>query len=390
MPCFPLSWIGFGAVILAPLFAMLCRAPDMQIFGVMPGVTWPELSWRNVASEHYAHTATDVFEQHMGLRGVYTHLGNSVRYHAFGETRPSYGPQVGQGGVLFHSEDLIFYSQKKALLPSTNELNENVKTLAKLQRDLAQRGQALVPVLTPGKAALYPSQMKPSQRLDSARADGRPESDVWVYDALTSALEAAGVRYVDARALLTRGPYPVERVWGREGRHWTHFGACIVVRDVRVKYTEVTQKPLADYPCVLDASSSQDMLHSDYDLLRLMNVWGVPPHSASEPNVVHPGIGAGATGPSLFTIGTSFFETLAWDAAYSQSFRSVQMNYYNRRIFHVFPEGEALVALPHSEAWRAATHGKDLYVLDMFEVYFPGAYMKEFLTEFGADMGPPP
>ncbi len=385
----PSSLFGFLLALLAPALATVLHVPDVQVYGVMPGVVWPAFTWANLRDEHYTADATQVFEQHMGLRGVYTYLGNSLRLHMLGETRPSYGPQVGKHGVIYHSEDLIFHSQRKAKLPSTADIQNVVHQVADLQRVLSARGQALVPVLTPGKGALYPHDMHDAQTFPVG-ANTRRESDVWVYDALRDALASEHVAYVDARARLTDGTFPVEQVWGREARHWTHFGACLIVRDVRVKYTQIAHKELPDYPCVLDQTRPQDMLHSDYDLWRLMNVWGHSPHANHEPNVVHPGIGDGAAGPSLFTIGTSFFETIAWDAVYSQAFKRVQMNYYNRRIFRVYPDGEELVVQPHTEAWRSATQGHDLYVLDMFEVYFPGTYLKDFVTEFGQDLGAQP
>lgn len=382
----PSALFGFGVAIAAPLVALALHAPDVHAFGVMPGAAWPALNWKTLTSEHYAHDATEAFEREMGLRGLYTYLGNTARFKLLGETRATYGAQVGLRGVLYHSEDLVFHSRLASQLPSANEVQEVVASIAQLQRRLAERGQALVPVLTPGKAALYPHDM--GARWQLPVGSPRP-ADTMVYDTLRAALAEQHVQYVDARALLTNGKYPVEVMWAREARHWTHFGGCLVVQEVRVHYTKLTAKPLRDYPCDMVAHPRSGILHDDYDLLRLVNAWGVPIYSPTEPDVNHPWDLPNPGGPSLMTVGTSFFGTLAWDATMSQEFGPVHMNYYNNVVFPL-PKGDEVRAPAHTDAWRAVTHKKDLYILDMFEVYFPGAYLKAFVKELGDELGPLP
>lgn len=385
-PKFPLSLLGFGVAALLPGLAMLFGAPDVQIFGVMRHPDWPTLSWASLSEDRYAHEATEAFESKFGFRGAATYIDNTLRLKLLGETKPSYGPQRGKEEVLYHSEDLVFFSKYDDQLPSKEEVGAVAHDIGALQRMLAKRGQALVPVLVPGKGALYPAQVSDAWKFPVG--EPRP-ADVRVYDTLRAALADEQVQYVDARALLLSPEHPIERMWGREARHWTHFGGCLTMQRVRDVYTALVGTKLADYPCQLKEHERDGILHDDYDLLRLVNAWNVPMYSPTEPDVFRQWDAPPTPGPSVMTIGTSFFGTLAWDATVSQQFGPVHMNYYNKQMF-ALPKGEGKSFKAHTDEWRASVHGKQLYILDMFEVYFPGAYLKEFVKELSEEPGPPP
>ena len=155
----PFSLSLFSLVALAPLLATWAHVEDERLWGSLKNAEWPAIRWSALRSGEFAEQYTDAFESHLGLRGWATYADNTARRKLLGASKPSADAQLGEEGVLYHLDDLVHFSKRRAQLPSTEDIASTLDTLASLQRRMASRGQALIPVLVPGKGSLYPSQV---------------------------------------------------------------------------------------------------------------------------------------------------------------------------------------------------------------------------------------
>ncbi|NOU33208.1 MAG: hypothetical protein HOO96_35360 [Polyangiaceae bacterium] len=372
------------ALAVAPPLAMALGAPDAAVNGALPPAVRPQFSSRAFTSESYQHESTHWFEAGLGLRGVAVHVDNSILYHAFRETKTGAPVKVGTG-ALFNDEDIAYFSKTGNDLPKPEELDRLAALIKRAQVELARRGGALVPVVIPSKSTLYPDDVPPAWR--QGLGFPRP-SDTHVYGAFRAALERHGVTFVDARALLTQSQHPREDLWGLDGRHWSYFGACLTMRAVFETYARMSARPAPPYECVLQRNPAPPAWHDDYDLFRLLNVWGASPSATITANVAHPEAATTKTAraPKTVFIGTSFTWALLKDSSAAAATQDAHFLYYNKLVV-TWPTGEQAPVDPKSALWQQSVLGQDLYVLDILETYLPSQYATEFLGDLAAQLG---
>lgn len=91
--------------------------------------------------------------------------------------------------------------------------------------------------------------------------------------------------------------------------------------------------------------------------------------------------------PSAMFIGTSFQWTIMKDAERTHLFGAIHMDYYNKLLV-AWPQDVAVDVHPHTPEWRDLFMTKDLYILDLFEVFLlaPNTYVDEILDQFEAEL----
>ncbi len=370
---------AFIAIMLAPLAAKRLGIADLPVYGALPPAPpRPQLTWSGLRDESYQTTYTAWFERHLGLRGYSTFVDNTVLYHVLDDTKPTAGIVVGDDDVLFLGDDLVYFnSTADAVAPG--RIARLATTIAEIQTRLAAEHRALVPIIVPSKTSIYPDKVPAGWTRDLGSP--RPTDDV-VYHALRAALDARHVIYVDARDLLASSREPRAMLWPTTGRHWSQFGACLVLAEVGHRFTALTGRPL-DLACTPRlVETSKD--HDDLDLALLLDAWWLSgPDQAIE---TEPQPARSGPRPSLMLAGTSFCWNLMRVALRSHQV-DASLNYYDATLYLGASLAKSdLHATP--TAWLDAVRGKDLYVIDLFEPYIgpPDSTIEQFPTELAREL----
>lgn len=346
--------------------------------GALPREDWPRLRLAAVLDESFQRDATRSFESDGRLFGYQVYLDNTFLYRVFGETRVGARVRLGRDPrVLFIDEDIEYLNQRERNLPTAEDVDALAARIAHVQALFRARGQALVPVIGPAKTTVYRDAVDPRW----VRFATPTLSDVVVYQGLVAAFAVHGVVYVDMRAELTSGAYARADLWAPSGRHWSDYAACLTLAQVVGQQARLLERAPMPYPCVLGHRHANSG-HDDFDLWRLLNVWGARPARFDIPFAVHEPVGpAVEPRPRALFIGTSFNYELVRDAAASHRFGAIHLHYYDTRMI-AWPEETSVPMVAGSPGWRAQLADSDLVVLDMMEVaVFSGqAYLDTFLS----------
>jgi hypothetical protein len=340
----------------APAIAIALRWPDLPLSGALPASPRPALTYEAFHAEQYQPAFTAWFESSLGFRNTSITVDSTVLFHTFRETKPLAHVVVGNHDVLFERDDINFLN-KPAIPDLAQRADELAGKLADLQARLRAQHRAFVPVIVPSKTSIYRDAVPDKWKLTP------PFASDDVYPALKRALDAHGVVYVDARALLATTTVPRQLVWAQEARHWSELGACLTLQQIAARYRDLTDRPLA-YDCPY-VESPLRRSHDDFDLVRLLNAWSVP-HSHRHAHVTH-GEPSGERPRAVF-VASSFGWQIVRDAETSHQFGSIWLDYYDSTQIQR-PTGITLEVTTGTPAWRDVFRDEDLYVYELFETY---------------------
>ncbi|HUJ61426.1 MAG TPA: hypothetical protein VLX92_23135 [Kofleriaceae bacterium] len=373
----------FVALAAAPVAARLARVRDHALNGAFTPVALPTPSAASVRDESFQQGFKAWFEATLGLRGYAVVADNTLLYHAFHDTKSGSPVRLGRDGVLFIDEDLNYFN-RDTLLFDPAKLEALATRIAAIQRALAARHRAFIPLIIPSKTTVY----RDAVAARWSRDLGEPRvSDLRLYLEMKRALDAHHVVYVDGRELLAGLHAPRDELWGKSARHWSEYSACRALEQVAARYRELTGVAL-DYDCTA-LTVPGIASHEDYDLLRLLNTLWVP-HEHLVTTATHSTPPPDAPKPSVMFVGTSFCWSLLHDARHSRRFGRSRMAYYDRTLIHDREDDQTPIE-PHTAEWRAEFLDIDIYVLDLFETYLaPGdSYVDHFTAELGTELGVP-
>jgi SGNH hydrolase-like domain, acetyltransferase AlgX len=358
------------AIAVLPATAMVRKWRDHRLDGAIQPEPRPALAFDAVRSEAYQTGFARWFEQRLGLRNWSIWIDNTLLFHLFGETKFAAHVAVGRDGVLFERDDLTYFNRPPAELPAPGAFEALADRIAAMQQRLQRQGRGLVPVFVPSKTTFYPDKVSALWTRDIGMP--RPSTER-VYRAMKRALDERHVVYVDGIEMLLTSKEPRDLLWGPAARHYSLYTGCLVVRETLARYAELARVPAIDYPCQVDVRPS-DRRHSDLDLFRLLNVWLAPRDPLGRETRHDPMPAAPlAEAPRTLWISTSFGWTMMGDAGLSKRFREMHLDYY-RSLVHDGITGETFDAKQRTEHWRAIYPTRDLYVLEMFEVYLTPTY----------------
>lgn len=378
----------YCVVAALPFAAMRLKWHDRPIAGVLPVARYPKLSLASFRSETFQTGYTTWFESKLGFKGTSIAVDNTLLYHAFHDTKTGSQVMLGRDRMLFKDEDIAYFNKSGAELPDQARVEDLANRIASVQNGMREQHRAFVPLIVPSKTTVFPD--KVAARWTRDLGTPRP-SDERIYRAIKRALDARKVVYVDAREMFLKGDIDRELLWSNDARHWSYYGACLAMVEVVRDYAELTGRSPLAYDCPVERKRV-DRQHDDYDMWRLLNLWGVPRAPRLVP-VLHRGPVAPAPvapaddRPSLLLIGTSFEWTILRDAERTQRFGRLHFNSYNK-VLVAWPEDVGSDVHPHTEEWRDLFLHKDLYVLELFEVYLfaPGSYVDQTLDELGVEL----
>ena len=255
-----------GALLLPLLQSLRPFLPAPIIAGVEEAAPRPPLRWSTWWSGAFQEAFERWFAQGFGLRSYLVRTDNQLNLTLFGTVRTGGTPILrGRENWLFEKSYVDKYNSAERLGPRA--LGHTIADLQRLNDLLAARGIALVTVIAPSKAEIYPDYLRPEQVVPGRE---RRQS---IYDQLAPALARSGLDLVDGHRLFreARTSRPA-LLFPRGGTHWNHYGAALAAErilealDRRRPGRFVTTE-------VRDSRVDESIWTTDADLAWLLNVW---------------------------------------------------------------------------------------------------------------------
>lgn len=336
--------------------------PDAPLDGVEVTAEAPAITFAAVRTEKLQEQLVQWFDQRWGLRGYAIRTDNTLVLHAFAETRSTNSVVVLGDGVLILDEDLNFVN--RADTPDAQVVA--AKRIARVQEKLRARGSVIVPVIIPGKTSFYEARIPSSWK----RRGAYGVADRNVYGAFAQALKDNGVRFVDGRRLLHDRDVPPEQTFAPTGRHWRASAACRVLQEaLDVARPDLSELGGEQIDCSVYLDPDPPIVSEDFDLYRLLNVWGPRPRFPVE--VLNGKHGSAALQiPTLF-VGSSFVWKFVRASRELELLRPSLFYYYDSSVVDTTTMLITKKVEPHTDAWRADTLVR-LIIVGILETYIPG------------------
>jgi hypothetical protein len=365
-----------GVVSLGTLNLIAKVVPDVALDGVEVTAKAPTFTFDAVRNEEFQKNATSWFEQHWGLRGYAVRTDNTIVYRLFGESRAG-RVVIARSGALISSEDIVYASRDDG----RDAVAAMAELVGRVQRKMRRRGNILVPLVIPSKTSFYRHDVPRAwQRRGSYGA-----SDRTLYGTFVEALKNADVSFVDSRALLAEPQNPADSVFAPTGRHWRFSGACRVLQAVLdVARPELPEIGAEQLDCHSRLVADADIASEDYDLFRLLNVWGPPPPGMNVSILDGKRASPALQVPTLL-VGSSFVTTFTKVTEHLQALRPSLHYYYDVSVLDTSTLAFVKKVEPFTEQWRADTFGKKLVVLGILETFLPEDGAK-FLAEMDKEL----
>ena len=357
--------ILFSLFLVLPPFQMATGwPPDYPLAGVETPATRPTVdvrAWWNgtMQSEFDAW-----INPRIGLRGMFVRTVNQINYGLFRELPKRSGTQVllGRDGMLYEKVYVDAYNAN-GKHPAW-ELANISSSVKRLQDRLAQDGIALLLVIAPSKAEIYPEHLP-----ESADVAGRPARRS-NYQNFIEHLRRDGVNLVDAHELFLRWKAEpgAPRLFSNGGTHWNEYGAARIVAEVIGRLRELTGKDLPTVE-IAGAITNRTIVGEDNDLGKLVNLWSARLLAGPQ---VHPvaEVRPGQHVPDLLFIGDSFVFTLTNFMDRHGLYRKRNTYYYyNREYF--WPEAPNAPLDKRSLDLLAELQGRDAVVIEVGEYWLP-------------------
>jgi hypothetical protein len=369
------------AILVVPVVAM--RFPlirEAPLHGVVVAAFRPELTFDGVRSEKFQAGLVAWFEQNYGLKPTLVRLDNSFGYRVLGDARFESEVHVNRGGMLFNSQQIGFHNS----VP-TPPANAIAAALLAHEADVAvrARGKALVVIVIPTKTAVFPDAV--SARWSDPllpEGDKRP----WigsVYTPYVEELRRWAVPLVDGPRFLEpiRKTHP-ELLYTLEGRHLNALAECRLFEEsLRLARPLLPERTIPVLDCGYTLRPSPAFEEEEFDLFRLLNVWG-PPRTERIPfmNEVVETVPAGERADVLLA-SSSFGMRYLVEARRTHSTGRTELIYYNHLLVNV----DKVVEMPEvgSAARRDLVRARDLYLVPMPQEYLPdqGGQVSAFFRE---------
>jgi alginate O-acetyltransferase complex protein AlgJ len=207
------------------------------------------------------------------------------------------GIVVGKGNQLLDMFYVREFCERSGAfdMPAVNAWADHIHDI---QSAVEGKGKRFLYLFTPSKPARYSRYLPP--RYYCASVERGTTEKLAPYRA---ALEARGVKYVDAASLISAAApqYPID-LFPRGGTHWNYLASAIATRELTLalrKDGQASPLPIYDF----DWALRSEALGIDRDLLNLLNlIWP----DAKYPTAAITGKGDCAAAPKIFAVGGSF------------------------------------------------------------------------------------
>lgn len=357
--------IGFFlALLLLPLLQTRWRLlPQAPLAGVEEPAPRRPLRLGTWWSGEFQRSFEQWFAQRLGVRPHLVRTENQLNLTLFGLVRTG-GTliSVGRENWLFEKAYIDRYNKGERLSPDV--CARTLKDLRRLQKLLAQRGIALVTVIAPSKAEIYPDYLTPELVLP-----GR-ERRRSIYDQLAPRLAASGLDLVDAhRFFLEERARAATPLFPRGGTHWNHYGTALVAG--RILDALDARRPGQFITIGVSGARVDDTVWAtDGDLASLLNIWYQRPFLGPQTHPVIARRKADRRPARLLFVGDSFSLTLIDLMTQEGLMGPGDDLYYFKRRLHYPGESSSAFDLKDFDAVREL-EGLDAVVLVTNEYWLP-------------------
>jgi hypothetical protein len=353
----------FLALLLVPLLPPAAGLPEWApLAGVEQEIGREALTARSWWSGAFQQSFEAWFARRLPLRAHLVRTDNQANLSLFGRVRTG-GTAISIGRENWLYEQVYVRPYNRPARTDPAGVEENVGALRRLRDLLERRGVALVLVIAPSKAEIYPEYLTPE--LTRGRIARRSP-----YELMAPRLAAAGLDLVDGhRLFLEERARGGALLFARGGTHWNHYGASLVVG--RILAALERRRPGRFVQLQLRGARVDDEVWStDNDLGELLNVWHRAPFRGPQTHPVLERAAAGRELPRLLFVGDSFSLTLATIMEEERLARPSDVLYYfKRRLRYPGPASAPLAGARFDAAREVA--GLDAVVIVTSETTLP-------------------
>lgn len=349
----------FLVLLLAVLGqTLLPLLPEPQLYGEFRKVEMAPLSVGSWLDGRFQDSAQEWFPRHVGFRAVWVRTDNQIDFSLFREARGVY-VTLGKDNWLYPCNPEVLDRGWQFL--SDEQLEREVRDLRIFQDALERHGIAFLFVLSPNKIVHYPEHLP-----DWVLRECGPQ-EFSNHRRIIPLLDRYGVHYVDAVQLFhevkRQEPY---LLFPQGGKHWSYWGASLVVDEILQRLEQLTGKELVNLDCY-HVTVDRIPHGTDNDLGLLLNIW--LPQATVGPTP-HPWLVPQLTGeeylPRILWVGSSFSLQPIELMSYYAAFRQCDFLFYNRRRF-TFPARGGSPINPVALRLKTELQRRDVVVLEANE-----------------------
>ena len=316
-----------------------------------------------------AQRAADAWTSaHVAYRSLFVRSFNETLYRAFAASYMNNRTLViGRKQTLFEKLYVDAYCglRREDDRTPTTAFAQRVRAA---QDWFASRGQHLIYALTPAKTTWFPERIGSAFRCPAEQRDRN-------YPAAIRALTAAGVTFVDGRAVLEAARSRGLELFSRNGTHWNALGAALFVDAL----TDAMRRDgMRDVPRLRYEVSIEPVEHGgDNDLIDLANLlW--PPVGAPSPTVhILPPEVPGTR--RMVSVNDSFMYAPASLLIAGQIVRKLDFYYYFNIFHRLYPEMADSHVDPTRTEDMAPIFSADVVLLEEVEARWGGPLATHFL-----------
>ena len=257
---------------MLPVMAMLAVLAGGAVLSAVNPATFAAVGRLSLLDGEWAARYQGRYEEALPLRPLGAAVWDLLRYRMFAEG--ARGVLVGKEGWLFTAEE--FETGRADGEPLAAQLDR----VGELARTLAERGVALVVVLVPAKARIYPEVL--GRHTMPAALEGR-------YEAVRRGLAARGIEAPDLLRPLAEARRRQE-VFLRTDTHWTPYGARVAAEAVASVVTPELER--AGSPRAAFTAAPEGVREHRGDLLNFIRLgprlegFGPPPDTVTPVSAV--------------------------------------------------------------------------------------------------------
>jgi SGNH hydrolase-like domain, acetyltransferase AlgX len=315
-----------------------------------------------------AQSAADAwFSARVAYRPLFIRAFNEALYRAFAASYMNNRTLVfGQKQTLFER----LYIEAYCGLRHENDRvppEEFARRLRAAQLWFTSRGQHLIYALAPSKPTWFPDRISSAFRCPADQRDRN-------YRAAIRALTAAGVTFVDGRAVLEAPRSRAVELFPRNGTHWNAFGAALFVEAL----TEAIRRDGMNVPPFRYEMSMEPVESgADDDLIDLANLlWRPAGAPAPAIHMLPPKIPGTLR---MATVNDSFLYGPAWQLAAGKIVHQIDFYYYFSIFHRRYPEMIDSAVDPTHDEDMAPIFTADVVVLEEVEARWGGPLADRFL-----------
>jgi hypothetical protein len=363
-------------LFVLPLIATPFVKHGRRLSGVTVPTEHVPLSVASLASGAFQQSVANRFNERFAGRPMLIRATNELWFRVFRETSTSTSHlALGIDDTLFEKAYLREYFRERV---EKQTLRPWVQQLQRFHELCKSRGVALVLIVSPSKASIYPELAPPKwQRFLDPRTRGSAQ--------LLELLSEHGVPAVDASALLMREKTtnpPAAPLFARGSTHWNARGAWLAGNELATRWREQGKnvQPLE----VASSAESDKPVGEDADLLHLLNLlskWRYP----IEQLIIAPRSTPPEQQLKLAAVGGSFSRALLRQLSSSSQFSEASLFFYYKLHKLSFAGGEVKVLRKPASPidFEREVFSADCLLLEINEA--SAIYPEHHLSHFVAD-----